>query len=113
MKKIYSAILSLMFALTVSAQWPANYGGVMLQGFYWDSFDDTKWTNLTSKVDELSKYFDLLWVPNSGNCVSANSMGYLPVYWFDHRSSFGSRERYITELIKAYNEKGVKVIEEW
>ena len=55
MKKIYSAILSLMFALTVSAQWPANYGGVMLQGFYWDSFDDTKWTNLTSKVDELSK----------------------------------------------------------
>ena len=112
MKKIYSAIFSLMFALTVSAQWPANYGGVMLQGFYWDSFDDTKWTNLTSKVDELSKYFDLLWVPNSGNCVSANSMGYLPVYWFDHRSSFGSRERYITELIKAYNEKGVKVIED-
>ena len=112
MRKLYSLIITLFFAQVALAQWPANYGGVMLQGFYWDSFEDTKWQNLTAQADELSKYFDLLWVPNSGNCVSANSMGYLPVYWFDHRSSFGSRERYLTEMITAFNEKGVKVIED-
>lgn len=110
MKKFYTFIITLLIAQYSFAQWPANYGGVMLQAFYWNSFEDTKWTNLTSQADELSKYFDLMWVPNSGNCVSANSMGYLPVYWLDHRSSFGSRERYLTEMISAFNEKGTKVI---
>lgn len=23
--------------------WPAHYGGVMLQGFYWGSFDESSW----------------------------------------------------------------------
>ena len=92
--------------------WPANYGGVMLQGFYWNSFEDTQWRNLTSQADTLTKYFDILWVPNSANCVSANSMGYMPVYWLDQRSSFGSRERYLTEMITAFHERGSKVIED-
>ena len=44
MKKIYLTLVFVMAALAASAQgWPANYGGVMLQGFYWDSFRDTKW----------------------------------------------------------------------
>jgi len=110
MKKIYSFIVALLFAQYSFAQWPANYEGVMLQAFYWDSFEDTKWTNLTSKVDEIAPYFDLIWIPNSGNCVSSNSMGYMPVYWLDHRSSFGGRERYLTEMIAAYKEKGVGFI---
>ena len=92
--------------------WPANYGGVMMQTFYWNSFEYTQWQNLTAQADELSKYFDILWVPNSSNCVSANSMGYLPVYWLDHRSSFGKRERYLTEMIDAYHERGTKIIED-
>lgn len=92
--------------------WPANYGGVMMQAFFWNSFEYTQWTNLTAQADELSKYFDILWVPNSSNCVSTNSMGYLPVYWLDHRSSFGKRERYLTEMIAAYHERGTKIIED-
>ena len=92
--------------------WPANYGGVMMQAFYWNSFEDTQWRTLTAQADELSKYFDILWLPNSSNCNVANSMGYLPVYWLDHRSSFGARERYLTELIAAYHERGTKVIED-
>ena len=92
--------------------WPANYGGVMMQTFFWNSFEYTQWQNLTAQADELSKYFDILWVPNSSNCVSANSMGYLPVYWLDHRSSFGKRERYLTEMISAYHERGTKIIED-
>ena len=96
MKRLYLSIITLILTQLAFAQWPANYDGVMLQAFYWDSYEDTKWTNLTSQAPELGKYFDLVWVPNSANCVSSNSMGYLPVYWFDHRSSFGARERYLT-----------------
>jgi alpha-amylase len=107
MKKLYSLIISLLITQYSFAQWPANYEGVMLQAFYWDSFEDTKWVNLTAKVDEIAPYFNLIWIPNSGNCVSDNSMGYLPVYWLDHRSSFGGRERYLTEMIATYKAKGV------
>ena len=92
--------------------WPANYGGVMLQAFYWNSYEDTQWRNLTAQAETLSKYYDILWVPNSSNCVAANSMGYLPVYWFDQRSSFGSRERYLREMISTYREHGTKIIED-
>ena len=49
MKKLYALIISLAFVATASAQWPANYGGVMLQGFYWNSFEDTKLTTLNSQ----------------------------------------------------------------
>ena len=95
MKKLYSIIVMLILAQYSFAQnegWPANYGGVMLQGFYWDSFEDTQWKKLTEQADELSKYFDLIWVPNAGNCRAGNSMGYLPVYWFqNYNSSFGTK----------------------
>ena len=38
MKKIYFTLLTMLFPLLMMAQgWPANYSGVMLQGFYWDS----------------------------------------------------------------------------
>lgn len=43
MKKIYlSIMLTLLVGLNAMAQgWPANYGGVMLQGFFWDSYKET------------------------------------------------------------------------
>ena len=88
MKKVYSLLIAIVFipmALAAADGWPANYGGVMLQGFYWDSYQDTKWSKLTSQADELSKYFDLIWVPNSAYCASYSSMGYDPCYWFDQR----------------------------
>lgn len=63
----------------------------MLQGFSWDSYVDTQWSNLESQADELSRYFSLIWVPQSGNCNSSyNQMGYTPVYYFDQNSSFGT-----------------------
>ncbi len=87
--------------------WPENYEGVMLQGFYWDSYDDTKWTNLKAQADELSKYFKLIWVPNSGKC---SYMGYMPQYWFtNHNSAFGSEEELLS-MIKTYKEKGTGFI---
>lgn len=115
MKK-YLRSLAAAFALqacclTVSAQgWPAAYGGVMLQGFYWDSFVDTQWSNLESQADELAEYFDLVWVPQSGNCNSSyNVMGYTPVYWYDHNSSFGT-EAQLRSFISACKERGLGVI---
>ncbi len=43
MRKIYlTLIIALLAQGSVLAQgWPANYGGVMLQGFFWDSYKET------------------------------------------------------------------------
>ena len=43
MKKIYlTLIIALLAQSAAYAQgWPANYGGVMLQGFFWDSYKQT------------------------------------------------------------------------
>lgn len=97
--------------------WPEQYKGVMLQGFSWDSYADTQWANLESQADELSAYFSLIWVPNSGNCnspfdaVAYNKMGYTPRYYFDHNSSFGS-ESQLRSMIEAFKAKGTGIIED-
>lgn len=90
--------------------WPANYGGVMLQGFYWNSFEDTKLTELQKQVDEISTYFDLVWLPNTG-ATGGEGMGYLPVYWLNHNSNFG-RQNTLKKLITSFKDKGTKVIED-
>lgn len=111
MKHLFTLIFTLMgLPLGLMAQgWPANYGGVMLQGFYWDSYNDTKWTNLTSQADELSKYFSLIWVPQSGWCKSTTDMGYYPRYWFDQRSAFGT-EQELRTMISTFKAKGTDII---
>ena len=112
----------MMSLMVMMAQgWPANYGGVMLQGFYWDSYQDSKWTNLTSQVDELSSYFNLIWVPNSGqtkkdewnypNYDGYYNMGYMPVYWLKHNTCFGT-EAELKAMIVAFKNKGTGIIED-
>lgn len=89
--------------------WPSNYGGVMLQGFYWDSFDATKWTNLQKQANELGGYFDLVWLPQSANC-GGTSMGYDDLYWFtNYNSSFGN-EQELRSLIQAFKANGIGTI---
>ena len=111
MKHFFTLIFTLMgLPLGIMAQgWPANYGGVMLQGFYWDSYSDTQWTNLTSQADELSKYFNLIWVPQSGWCKSTTNMGYYPIYWFNQNSAFGSEDDLRT-MIHTFKDKGTSII---
>lgn len=111
MKHFFTLIITLMgLPLGIMAQgWPANYGGVMLQGFYWDSYSDTQWTNLTSQADELSKYFNLIWVPQSGWCKSTTDMGYYPRYWFNQRSAFGT-EQELRTMISTFKAKGTGII---
>lgn len=105
MKK-HRIIITLVAALTATNV----FSNVMLQGFYWDSFVDTQWSNLEKQADELSQYFSLIWVPQSGNCNSDyNQMGYTPVYYFYHDSSFGT-EKQLRSMINAFKAKGTGII---
>ena len=97
-------------APTVYEGWPANYDGVMLQGFYWDGYADAQWTQLERQVDELATTFDLVWLPQSGNC-GGQSMGYDDLYWFPghYDSSFGTEEE-LRSLISTFKAKGIGAI---
>ena len=113
MKRLFTSLLITLTTLTTMAQgWPEEYKGVMLQGFYWDSYADSKWTNLESQADELSQFFDLIWVPQSGYCnASTNQMGYSDIWWLDHKSCFGT-EAELRSMINTYKTKDVGIIED-
>jgi alpha-amylase len=111
MKKLFSLIVSTLATLSLSAQgWPAQYEGVMLQGFYWDSFSQSQWVKLEKQADELSQYFSLVWLPQSADC-GKTSMGYDDLYWFPghYNSSFGS-EAELRSLIQTFKAKGIGTI---
>ena len=96
--------------------WPANYEGVMLQGFYWDSYTDSKWTQLTAQANELSQYFSLIWIPNSGKTSDyyhnqRQTMGYDPCFWLDHNSCWGT-EAELRQMIATFKQKGTGIIED-
>ena len=81
----------------------------MLQAFYWDSYDDTQWSVLESQADQFSGTFDLVWLPQSGNC-GGTSMGYDDLYWFNnYNSSFGT-EAQLRSLIATFKQKNIKTI---
>ena len=113
------ALLSLSFIIfylsfsSVAAQsqgWPSQYGGVMLQGFYWDSYDDSQWTALMAQTERLKGTFDLVWLPQSGYC-GGQSMGYDDLYWFPghYDSSFGT-ETQLRQLISTFKQNGIKTL---
>ena len=108
-KLITSAFVAMLPMLLLAQGWPANYDGVMLQGFYWDSFNDTRWPNLERQADELAEFFKLVWIPQSANC-GGTSMGYDDLYWFtNYNSSFGS-ESQLRSLINTFKSKGIGTI---
>ena len=109
-KRCAMILVALFSTIVTFAQgWPANYDGVMLQGFYWDSFRASKWQNLEAQADDLAPYFSLVWIPQSGNC-GGKSMGYDDLYWFsNYESSFGS-EAELRSMIKTFTTKGIGTI---
>ena len=111
MKKIYTTLVALMASLSMQAQgWPANYDGVMLQGFYWDSYRASRWSNLEAQADDLAPYFSLVWIPQSAICSSGRSMGYDDLYWFsNYNSSFGN-EAQLRSMIKTFKSNGIGTI---
>ncbi|MBO7118929.1 MAG: chitobiase/beta-hexosaminidase C-terminal domain-containing protein [Bacteroidaceae bacterium] len=111
MKKLTTLLLALALHMAAFAQgWPYDYEGVMLQGFYWDSYSETSWGKLEAQADEIAPYFQLVWIPQSGWCNSDyNTMGYMPVYYFNQKSSFGS-EAELRSMIATYRDKGTGFI---
>lgn len=109
-KRILSAIAAMACPAMMMAQgWPAGHKGVMLQGFYWNSYDATNWKKLESQADELSQFFNLIWIPQSGNC-GHESMGYDDMYWFNnYQSAFGT-EQELRSMISAFKQKGLGTI---
>ena len=111
MKRFYTTLLMMVVALGMMAQgWPEKYNGVMLQAFYWDGFADAQWSRLEKQVDNLSATFDLVWLPQSGDC-GGQSMGYDDLYWFPghYNSSFGS-EAELRSMITTFKNKGIGTI---
>lgn len=115
MKKLLILLLALLLCMSTSQEtmaaegWPANYGGVMLQGFYWDSFTDTRWSTLEAQANELSSAFSLIWVPQSAKAASNPSMGYNPLYFYNQNSSFGN-EAELKSMINTFKDKGLLTI---
>ena len=111
MKKIYFTLIALLTSMNMLAQgWPANYSGVMLQGFSWDSYDYSQWTVLEKQADDMKGFIDLVWLPQSGKCIEATQvMGYKPYYYFNQNSSFGT-EAELRSLIAKFKANGIGAI---
>ena len=109
MKKILTSLVVMLPLLMLAQGWPEQYNGVMLQGFYWDSFSETQWTKLESQADELSEFFKLVWIPQSGYC-GGKSMGYDDLYWFNNYSSSFGNEAQLRSMINTFKDKGIGTI---
>ena len=111
MKKIYLTLIALLASINMFAQgWPANYSGVMLQGFSWDAYDYSQWTVLEKQADDMKGFIDLVWLPQSGKCIETTQvMGYKPYYYFNQNSSFGT-EAELRSLITKFKAAGIDAI---
>ena len=111
MKKIYFTLIALLASINMFAQgWPANYSGVMLQGFSWDAYDYSQWTVLEKQADDMKGFIDLVWLPQSGKCIETTQvMGYKPYYYFNQNSSFGT-EAELRSLIAKFKAAGIGAI---
>ena len=97
---------------------PSECGDVLLQGFYYDSYEvdphhngtaeygDTKWKTLLAQSGEIGAYFDLIWLPPSGY---ASGVGYHPKQYSNQNSDWGSRTD-LEKLIAAFHNSGTKVV---
>jgi len=105
----FLATFFVLSAFSVKSQAPSQCTDVMLQAFYWNSYADSKWTNLTLQANELAESFDLIWLPPSGNAGPSSTMGYLPIYYFNQNSSFGTQSELKT-LISTLKNAGARCV---
>ena len=90
---------------------PSEYEGVMMQCFYWDSYNNkgygrTKWIDLIPMAEEIGENFDLLWFPPSGN---GGGTGYYTKRYSSQDSDWGSMGK-LKELIGLLHAKDTKII---
>ena len=90
---------------------PEEYEGVMMQVFYWNSYQDkgygrTKWIDLIPIANEIGDNFDLVWFPPSGR---GGGTGYYTKTYSNQDSDWGTKGK-LKELIGLLHAKGTKVI---
>lgn len=74
------------------------------------SYNESQWKVLEKQADELKGYIDLVWLPQSGKCLETTQvMGYMPYYYFNQNSSFGS-EAELRSLITKFKAAGIGAI---
>ena len=96
---------------------PEKCPDVMLQAFYWDSYQDkgygrTKWIDhLTGKnntsATEIGQWFDLVWLPPMSK--STGGTGYIPSNLSDLEGDWGTKAR-LLELIGTFHTNGARVV---
>ena len=126
MRKVLISILSTILVvntLCVRAEnigVPSEYEGVMLQAFYWDSYDAnktttkygrTKWIDVLKDTAAINANFDLVWFPPSAQ--SSGGVGYYHTCLSDQGSTtstaWGSKGK-LDELIAAFHKGNTKAI---
>ena len=91
---------------------PSEYEGVMLQAFYWDSYQNpnkygrTKWIDLAKDSIAIRENFDLVWFPPS---AKGGGVGYSHQQLSNQNGDWGTREN-LEKLIAALHNGGTKVL---
>jgi len=114
MKRNLSLLASLFASTLLFAQVPEASEDVMLQGFYWESQNETGWTQLMESVDEIGSNFTCIWLPPSAsaegsNTVGGTNVGYHPRVWNNQNSCWGTADD-LKSLISSLHDVDVKVL---
>ena len=102
---------------------PSECEDVMLQAFYYDSYQDgapgdvvlsgntklgnTKWATLLNQSGEIGTYFDLVWLPPSGK--SEGGTGYHQTQYSNQNSAWGTQAE-LLEFINRMHAVDTKVV---
>ena len=119
MKRILICLLTtLFFAGALRAEnigVPAECEDVMLQVFYWDSYDGnmsstkygrTKWIDLLKDTAAINANFDLVWFPPS---ASGGGVGYNHKQLSNQNSDWGTKAK-LVELMEALHKGNTKIL---
>ena len=121
MKRIILGVLSLLFLASAGLLRAENIGvpaeceDVMLQAFYWDSynpsasstrFGSTKWALLQKDTAIITEHFDLVWFPPS---AKGGGVGYTHKQLSDQSSDWGQKAS-LVKLIDALHRGNTKCL---
>ena len=121
MKKVILTIISVLMLASAPALYAENIGvpseseDVMLQAFYWDSYDAnksttkygrTKWIDLLKDTAAINANFDLVWFPPS---AMGGGVGYTHKQLSNQDSDWGTKLK-LNELIAALHAGHTKVL---
>lgn len=95
---------------------PAEYEGVMLQAFYWNSqsqdesisiYSDTRYTSLLNQATAIGQNFDLVWMPPAGQ---GNNVGYYCKSYSNLDGASWGNKNQLLQLINALHNQDCKVL---